>query len=298
MLNREITKYLANKHIAGPELTNALIICRMASRSCWANTISVWTAESSGAGENLKKYKEILKAITDNNFNSYLSMKPSALCFDIKMFEALAEVASVKNIRIHFDSLSPDMAGPYLSFLNNAHMAYKNLGYTLPSRWLRSLEDADRISKYKIPVRIVKGQWGDPANKRIDPKENYLNLVKRLSGKVPLIAIATHDRITAEKAINILDKDNVPFELEQFFSLPFIKARIIPENKFIKKRIYVVYGEPYLPYNLRSANKRPEMLLWLIKDILNIKPHYAFEILDNNNVQKEFYEVVQNKTAD
>jgi len=286
MLKNNFIHYIAKKHIAGPNLNDALSICKLAESSGWSTTISVWTGEHVSADENANKYQEIISAIIDSNLNSYLSIKPSAINFSLKLFDCIAKNAASKNIRIHFDSLSPDLADSYLKFLKEAKTIYSCLGYTLPSRWKRSLLDAELISKLNIPVRIVKGQWRDPEYSRIDSRKNYLNIINILAERVPLIGIATHEKILAERAIEILTKTKTQYEIEQFFSLPSIEMKLAQKYNF-KKRLYVVYGEAYLPYNLRSINKRPAMLGWVLKDILDLKPK-AYN--NFQSIQKNFEE--------
>lgn len=298
MLKYELIKYLAKKHIAGPTLDDAVKICRRASESGWRNTLSVWTGKNAGAEEHARKYLEILNSIVENDFDSYLSIKPSGINFSLKTYESLAHTAVIKHTRIHFDSLSPDLTDLYISFLKKAITIYENAGFTLPSRWNRSLKDADEISGLKIPVRVVKGQWGDPGHQKVDPKKNYLRIVDKLCGRVPLIAIATHDRQVADEAINLLDKNNCDFELEQFFSLPLIVNKIPFDKDRIRKRIYVVYGEPYLPYDLRSANKRPGMILWILHDAFHFKSDNAFDNSNKKNLHKEYHDVTRNKIPD
>ena len=294
MLKFEISKYLAQRHIAGPVLNDALIICKRASEYGWSNIISVWGMAKVNPEESTAKYIDILKSIIDDNLDSYLSIKPSSINFNMHLFELMACTAAMKNIRIHFDSLSPDLMDSYISFLKEAFACYGNLGFTLPSRWMRSIKDVDKISRFKIPVRVVKGQWQDPDNLKINSKKNFLNIISKLSNEVPLIAVATHDRILAEEAVNILEKNGSDYELEQFFSLPTIADKICVHHFGLKKRLYVVYGEPYLPYNLRNANKRPGMILWILRDVLHMKPYHAFEISNSKTFQNEYHEITPN----
>lgn len=276
MLKHNIIKYFAKKHIAGSSLNDALKICRWANQKNWFTTISVWTDEKENPESAALKYSEIITAITVEGFDSYLSIKPSALNFNLKLFARIAESAQVKNIRIHFDSLSPDLADKSLKFLREAKSIYTNVGFTLASRWNLSLHAAEEMIKLQIPVRIVKGQWADVDNSKIDSRKNYLTLIKMLSGKVPLIAVATHDIKLAKNAFDLLLKEKNNFEFEQFFSLP-LNGIGLSKSVNSKFGLYVAYGTPYLPYSLNNANKRPAMFLWLLRDVLNIKQKYVLE---------------------
>lgn len=280
MFNNYIRSLAAKRHIAGPDLKSAEGICRWSSVNGFSTIISVWTHHGDSKREVAQEYIDIIKAISQNGFESYLSIKPSALKFDLFLFEQIVKEIPGNKIRIHFDSFVPEFAERSLRFFKHAKTIYSNLGYTLPARWLRSFNDAYELAGMKVPVRVVKGQWKDPEDVIVNVEENYLKIVHMLIDHVPLIAVATHDEHLAEKAIKLFDGTKTDFELEQFFSLPSIadvlQARF--NSKKIKVRFYVAYGEPYLPYNLRTAYERPAMLGWFVGDLLNLKrrPNFGF----------------------
>ncbi|MEW6193624.1 MAG: hypothetical protein AB1521_00530 [Bacteroidota bacterium] len=271
MLNNYIRSLAAKRHIAGPDLKSAGGICRWSSTNGYATTISVWTHYGDNKHEVAQEYMKIVDAISQNGFESYLSIKPSAIKFDLNLFEQIIKEIPGSKIRIHFDSFIPEYAERSFRFFKQAKAIYDNLGYTLPARWQRSFYDAYELAGMKVPVRIVKGQWTDPGDEIISVEENFLKIVHMLIDHVPLIALATHDEHLAEKAIRIFDNTKTDFELEQFFSLPSIGDAVQAkfDSKKIKVRFYVAYGEPYLQYNLRTAYERPAMIGWFVSDLFN-----------------------------
>lgn len=280
MFSDYLKNFIAKRHIAGSDLEKAEEICRRCSANGWATTISAWTLPSESKQSVAEKYIEIIKTISHKGYDSYLSIKPSALEFDLRLFEYIIKQIPDESVRIHFDSLSPDLAEESLQYFKQARTIYANLGYTIPARWLRSLNDAKEIAKMNVPVRIVKGQWRDPDHFKLAGKINYLRIVSMLVGRVPLIAIATHDKHLAKEAVELLEGTKTTFELEQFFSLPLIGEAVQSHCKTrkFKIRLYVAYGEPYLPYNLRDANLRPAMISWLVRDLFNLKEKFVFDL--------------------
>ena len=271
MLKSYLRKHLAQNHIAGSDLQSALRICELISSKGWSTTISLWAKQDEDKKSVAENYINIIKAISKNNLNSYLSIKPSALKFDLRLFEFIAKNIYDNKIRIHFDSLSPDLADRSLQYFEEVKSIYDNVGYTLPARWLRSFDDAEKISGMKIPVRIVKGQWQDPDDFKNDVETNFLKIINILRNKSPMISIATHDTKLAMKAIDILKNSKSNFELEQFFSLPIIEKTIKSHYENINTRVYIAYGKPYLPYNLKNINERPAMITWFIFDLFGLK---------------------------
>ena len=273
MLNNYITNIIGKRHVAGPYLYNAEKICQWASVNGCATTISVWTHPHENKKSVAEKYINIINSISYKGFDSYLSIKPSALQFDLDLFESIAREASDNKIRIHFDSLSPDLAGRSLQYFKQVKTIYNNVGYTLPARWLRSLKDAEEIVNLNVPVRIVKGQWQDPLNFKINIEENFLKIIEMLINKSSLIAIATHDLHLAKQSVELLNDAKVNFELEQFFSLPMIGDKL-QKDIAVKVRLYVAYGQPYLPYNLKAVAERPAMINWFVRDLFNLKRRF------------------------
>lgn len=280
LLNEYIKKRIAKRHIAGTELHDALRVCKRAALNGWSSTISVWTHPYEDKRSVAEKYIKIINTISSRGLESYLSIKPTALQYDVNIFEYIAKEVTDTSVRIHFDSLSPDLADLALQYFKEVRTIYDNVGYTIPARWLRSFKDAEEIAGMNVPVRIVKGQWQDPDDIKTEVEDNYLKIVNMLNGNVPVIAIATHDLRLAEKAVKQLDNSNTGVELEQFFSLPLIAKQIQPlaiQNK-IKIRLYVAYGKPDLPYNLRTANERPAVIAWFVRDLLNLKPRFNIRL--------------------
>lgn len=181
---------------------------------------------------------------------------------------ALAEVGSSQGIRIHFDSLGPDSADNMWTAAVDAASAGATISCSLPGRWRRSLADADRAVEAGIILRVVKGQWADPDAPQMDMRIGFMNVVKRLAGRVPQVAIATHDVPLARQAIQSLRAAGTSCELELLFGLPARASLAFAESEGVQVRFYVPYGEAYLPYCLGQIRRQPRLLWWLMRDAL------------------------------
>lgn len=273
MFSANLRNYLAKKHIAGSQLNDALSVCRLNSAKKWGTVMSVWT-DNEDKNIYVNDCLDVCNTIAKEKLDCYLSIKPASISFDIYCFKRIADAAELSNIRIHFDSLTYDLAEKSFEFLKKAKVLYPNVGYTLPARWKRSIKDAEEISKLKIPVRIVKGQWSDPENDKINTRSNFLEIAKRLANNVTQISIATHDRKLAKKTILQLKQANhYKTEIEQFFSLPLTGKKLAAKND-VKLRIYVPYGVPYLPYNFRFVYERPAMFSWMLRDLFSVNKNW------------------------
>lgn len=266
ILNR-IAKEVAPGYIAGPEINDAVRICAQIDRYGWKSAICPWDSPEQSVESVANSYKDALNELKEQTFDCYLSIKVPSLKYDFEIVREILEIAAEHNTRIHFDSHGPETASPALALLERVLKYHKNISYTLPSRWRRSIKDAERIIDLGVPVRVVKGQWEDPDDPKFDPKASYLNLIEFLSGRAVMVGVATHDPFIAKKSLIELKKTSTPCELEQLFGLPLC-VETVAKPLDTKVRLYIPYGHAYLPYALSEAKKHPVIFAWLIRDFL------------------------------
>jgi proline dehydrogenase len=195
-----------------------------------------------------------------------ISVKPDHLAFQPQHLRSVLEAAREQGVRVHFDAQSFDTAEPTLDCVEQALAADTDVSATLPARWRRSAQDAERIVRWGIPVRVVKGQGADPGDPKIDPRRAFLELVERLAGRAAHVAVATHDRRTAEPALLMLRATRTPCSLEQLRSLPRLDALALALD--VPMRVYVAYGRFGLPYAVGEVLRRPAIAAWVLRDLL------------------------------
>jgi proline dehydrogenase len=264
-LKNRIAGVVASRHIAGTELADALVVCDWARRQNISTVISPWAQPGDSPRDMLRHYSEAVVAIRKEDIDSHLAVKLSAIDYDMGIFDELAGTARANNVRVHVDSLGPETASRSLAFLEKAAANYSNLGCTLPSRWQRSISDAERAAELGLHVRIVKGQWADPDAPRLDCRKQFLTIASKLAGSSSQVSVATHDYSLAQNALNLLSHSTTGFEVEQFFSLP--RNGLELSRRFAcTYRIYVAYRGPSMPYNWHFFLSRPSMLAWILYD--------------------------------
>ena len=262
-----VAKYAAASYIAGSEAEDAIRVCRQIAERGLSSAIGPWDGPHDSPEYVVSTYKSALKSIKAENLDCYLSIKVPSMKYDFESMRELVEIARGKGIRVHFDSLAPNTASPSLSLLEKTSEIYRKVSYTLPSRWRRSITDAEKIIDFGIPVRIIKGQWSDPGEPNIDPRSNFLYLVDILAGRAAQVAIATHDIALAKESLTRLKVLGTACELEQLYGLP-MRIDSVAKPLGVPVRIYVPYGYAYLSYALSAMRKRPIILVWLLKDFL------------------------------
>jgi proline dehydrogenase len=269
-----VAQRVAPKYIAGVDVEDAIRQCRLLGQRGWSSTICPWDGPHDSVTSVASSYRRALQSIGQKKLDCYLSIKVPSLNYDYKLLEELLDLASQFRVRVHFDSLGPESASPSFVLLEQAKKRHSDLGCTLPSRWVRSIGDAETAVQLGVSVRLVKGQWPDPARPTLNVEARFLDLVDVVAGRVPHVGVATHDVRLARQSLARLKKTGTPCELEQLYGLP-VRADVVARPLAVATRIYVPYGYAYMPYALSQVAKRPAMMGWLLKDLFFTNPKCA-----------------------
>ncbi|HHM01985.1 MAG TPA: hypothetical protein ENJ15_03165 [Caldithrix abyssi] len=263
----KIFKRISMGYIVGTRVEEAIEACRKIEPLGFSATICPWNNKGDDFRIVADAYIEAAEQIIHHKLNCYLSIKTPAIGYDESLMNEIVSVARKGKLRIHFDAQSPDTADRNLSLFEKTLSDYKNLSYTLPARWNRSLRDAEKVIEMGIPVRIVKGEWADPADPLKDPEEGFTDVLSALSGRARHIAVATHNVPLLKRCMGIVREKENSWELEQLYGLPMQTVRMA-RGEGIPVRFYIPYGRACLPYGLSMIKKKPEMLWWVIRDLI------------------------------
>ena len=132
--------------------------------------------------------------------DDYLSIKLPALRFSSVLTASVAAAAKARGVRLHCDSHDIETSPQMQRLVDEIQGQGVTVSYTLPGRWSRSLDDADWAAERGLTVRVVKGQWADPADPNRDLRAGFLEVVERLAGKPSHVAVASHDVPLAAQA--------------------------------------------------------------------------------------------------
>src|SRR5881628_1299402 len=259
----------AGSYIAGPTLGNARAVCERFASSGIASTVCYWNRPLDSPLVTTARYIRLFELIRDLPSGSYLSVKAPALGFDMKLIQEILDQAHRTNTAVHFDAMSPETVDRTIALIEEARRVYPNLGCTLPSRWRRSLGDADRAIEWNLRIRLVKGERPGPNVDETDPGEGLLQLIERLAAKgARHLAIATHNRKLGRTCLEYLKSRVASCELELLYGYPWRPLLKIARELTIPTRVYVPYGGGGLPYRLKEGARRPAILGWFLRDLL------------------------------
>lgn len=269
---------VARDHVGGESLDDAMAVAHRLAREGLSSTLGIWNAPSDTIEQVAAAYRAAIGRLARSGIDGYVSFKPPALRFDPQIAAKLAAKARMRAIRIHADSHGVDTADASYAMLEamGGHAPGDHLGTTLPGRWSRSIADADWAIQRGIAVRVVKGQWADPADPKRDARTGFLEVIERLAGRARFVAVASHDLALTKEAISKLRASHTSCELELLFGLPMGRSLGWAKEHGVPVRVYIPYGKGYLPHALAQLRRNPRFIGWILKDVIKAMPSKIF----------------------
>src|SRR5437762_1410625 len=203
----------ARAYTAGPAMDDARAVCDRLAHDGIASTVCYWDIYADHPDFISEAYVGLLGTMSKAGSDCYLSIKAPALKFDLELVKKVLSEAERLNAIVHFDAMAPETVEETFSLVAKAREIYPRLGCTLPGRWQRSIEDAERAIELGLRVRVVKGEWAGIDGDETDPREGFLNVVERLAGRATHVAVATHNPMMARLSLRRLKKAETPCEL-------------------------------------------------------------------------------------
>jgi proline dehydrogenase len=266
-----LARRAARSYIAGSRLSEAMKLAERFAAQGLRTTLGYWDAVGAEPAVVFAAYHEALLALGAARRDSYLSIKYPSLGYSAEMLQSLVREAKRCELRLHFDALGPESVDRTWEAVEVAVRQHADIGCTLPARWRRSPDDADWAANRGLAVRVVKGQWPDPNDASLDPRRGFEAIVERLAGRARAVAVATHDLRTARIALRRLSNTGTPTTLELLYGLPLHRQINMAREFGVATRIYLPYGEAYLPYCLSQLKRNPRMAWWLLRDAVTAR---------------------------
>lgn len=259
-------------YVGGETVDDALSIARrLNDEEKLPTTLGFWDTKDYSARQVADICVNAIRRLAESGLDSYLSIKPPALRFDPQLAAALAKTARDCNVRVHSDSHGPEVAAASHAMEEAmlVHLPAGSLSTTLPGRWSRSVADADWAIEQGLRVRVVKGQWPDPADPSRDASAGYLEVIDRLAGRARQVGVASHDVPLAAEAVARLRAAGTPFELELLYGMPMAPSLRWARETGIPLRIYVPFGKGFIPSAVGVLRRNPRLAWLVLKDFVS-----------------------------
>jgi proline dehydrogenase len=164
---------------------------------------------------------------------------------------------------------------------------HQNTGIALQSYLYRTEADARRLVADRVPIRLVKGAYQEPADKafqkKADVDANYDLLTKIIMDAAsaahtpgvssdgcfpPMPAIGTHDekRITfAKRYAEKISLAKEAFEFQLLYGIRRdLQEELVSEGYHV--RVYVPFGTHWYPYFMRRLAERPANIWFFVSN--------------------------------
>ena len=263
---RPLVARAAKAYVAGERLEDALRVADKLSERGLGITLGYWDSPKDTPRSVADAYLDAIDALA-NRQHGYVSIKIPSLDYSHELSAKVVDRAALRRVRVHFDALGPETADRSRALFDRLLDRGAELSYTLPGRWLRSVSDAAWAAERGIVVRVVKGQWADPADPRRDPRRGYLEVIDALAARAAHVAVASHDTQLVAAAVARLKGANTSCELELLHGLPMRRSLAQADALSLGVHVYVPYGETYLPYAISRVRQNPRVLWWLLRDL-------------------------------
>lgn len=274
---------LSSRFIAGNRLEDALEACRRIRADGIAATLDY-------LGENVKSldeaavcrdaYLATLHAMQQADLEPNVSLKLTQFGLDFseaaceENVGALVKAAAAIGGFVRIDMESSQYTDRTLAMVTRLHNRYGSCGTVIQAYLRRSAADIDCLERERIPVRLCKGAYLEPAGiafpDKKDVDRNYLELARSLLTKGEHPAIATHDSHLVDAVEKFVADQGIGrdrFEFEMLYGIRRdLQRRLVSEG--YRLRLYVPFGEAWYPYFMRRLAERPANLLFFLKNLL------------------------------
>ena len=266
----------AKRYIAGDDLRSAQIVANLLSDNGFEmsfNYVGEYSKTLDEAALVQNQYFEILNNNQNNNID--LSIKPSQFGLLVSrehcegLLQQVAEKAHNYGQTIRFDMEHSKITDKTIDLCLKFNKKYpKTIGVALQAKLFRTKDDMHELINNNISVRLVKGAYIEnksiALNRYKDIQDNYLQLTELLGNKTNLrCAVATHDEIILNKILSKPDADLFDYE---FIYGVRRDLQLALKNQGQKVRIYLPFGENWLPYTLRRLREFKN-LTFLVRNI-------------------------------
>lgn len=286
---KPIVSQFAKGYIAGSTLNDAVNVTRGLNQQGMMTTIDI-------LGEFITRFDQavsfkndavdILRTIDREKLDANLSIKPTQMgllldkhgCFDL-IHEIVDTAKSLDNfVRIDMEDI--ETTDDTLDFFRRLREEYPgHVGTVLQSYLRRTPSDVSNLGDGYQNYRLCKGIYVEPrlhAWKHPDAiNRNFTESLRQMFEQGAYVGIATHDELLVYEAMNLIHQMGLKpdqYEFQMLLGVDEELREIITSNGH-RLRIYVPYGEDWLPYSKRRLKENPSIAQHALKQMLGMNKH-------------------------
>lgn len=222
----------------------------------------------------------VLEAIDREKLDANLSVKLTSLGMRIDktkcyaLVESIVKRAGELNNFVRIDMEDVTCTDDTLEIYRRLRKTYPNVGVVIQAYLKRSRGDVRRlIDEGYANLRLCKGIYDESPDvafkDRETIRESFTDLIRMMLESSSYAGIATHDRVIAERALEMIESGKIEKDKFEFQMLLGVTERLRAEivNRGFKMRVYVPYGEQWYGYCTRRLKENPKMAGHIIKNL-------------------------------
>ena len=282
-----IVGYFAKGYIAGSHLDDAVRVTEAFNRQGMLTTIDI-------LGEFIKtrdearffrdQCRQILEVIRTQGLQSNLSLKPTQMGllldqeFAFQNIRELVKLARENQSFVRIDMEDVACTDATIDFYRRLRAEFPgHVGTVLQSYLRRTPADIDALSDAPMNFRLCKGIYNE---KRVhaykDPfviNRNFIYCLEKLFQKKAYVGIATHDEKLVFESLRLIEQYGLKKDEYEFQMLLGVdeELRQILVDGGHRLRVYVPYGEAWMPYSRRRLKENPMIAQHALKQLLGMK---------------------------
>lgn len=280
--NSSFAEPLTRRFIAGHNLEQELAVCGRLNAEGIMATLdhlgeNVSSVEESHAARD--SYLAALDGIARLELPATVSVKLTQLGLDLGVDVCLDNCREIVRrakgygTAVEIDMESSEYVERTLSVVRSMHDELGAVRAVVQACLYRTLDDVADLCARRIPTRLVKGAYREPATvaypKKADVDASFVRLMKKLLDDGTQPAIATHDEAILRQALAHL-KEHGPatdrFEFQMLYGIRRDLQRQLVGDGY-RLRLYVPYGDAWYPYFMRRLAERPANLLFILRNL-------------------------------
>jgi proline dehydrogenase len=284
--NSSIGRRVSHRFVAGMTIEEAIAAAAELNREGIAVTLDALgesVNDAAHAEASAAVYHRLLDEIATHHLNANVSLKLTQMGMDVggensPEGQALTERIVSKLVGhahrfknfVRIDMEGSQYTEATLGMTERLYARYPGaVGTVLQAYMFRTEDDADRLVKQGIRIRLCKGAYKEPADiafpAKSDVDANYLHVAKKLMVSGVFCGMATHDEAIVNELCHFVKVHRIEKSAFEFQMLYGIRRDL--QRKLVQKgygvRVYVPFGTEWYPYFMRRLAERPANVLFL-----------------------------------
>ncbi len=274
----------ASRFVAGETLDECIAVLRRLNRAGFkVNTTILGEAvrDVEDARRVTGEYETVLRRLAAERIDGNVSLKPSHIGLAAgpgvaeKNLHRLAGLARELGLFVRLDMEESSLVDATLDLYRALRRdGYDNVGTVLQAYLYRTQADLESLLPLRPNLRLVKGAYLEPAavayprKKHVD--QNYARLIGLSLESGGYTAIATHDEVTIEEVIRLIERERIGrdrFEFQMLYGVrPQLQAALVARG--YRVLVATPFGREWYPYLMRRLAERPANVLFLLRNLV------------------------------